>query len=128
MDHPAVPSLSRSRRQPIHNHGGDLVPVFVRLRGFHKAERERVFLPLLAASVLTDRQPGIGDAAAQLLIPQARQHHVSGRFLAGSAAGAGFEGLAKVIDAQDEALSSCATAFNMFMIAWPTALSYSSPA
>src|SRR5271166_6382810 len=96
--------LRRPSRRPIYDHSADRITVLVLLRGFHKAECERVFLSLLATPMLTNCQPGVGDAAAELLIPQAGQDNISRTLLRGCPAGAGFQVLAKVIDAQDEAL------------------------
>ena len=74
-----------------------------RLRRLNHPERERVFLPLPAAPVLADRQPRVGDAAAELLIAEAGQHDVAAALLGVGAAGAGQQILAEVIDAQHEA-------------------------
>ena len=64
---------------------------------------EGVFLPLPAAPVLADGQPGVGDAAAQLLIAQTGQHQVAAALLGIRAARTGQQILAEVIDAQHEA-------------------------
>ena len=53
--------------------------------------------------MLAHSQPGVGDGAGELLIAQARQHQIPRAFLGGCAAGAGFEVLAEVVDAQDKA-------------------------
>src|SRR5262249_14193120 len=70
-------SLSRPRRQPVDHHRGDRIAVFILLRRLNRAEGEGVFLPLSAASVLTDRQPCVENVAAEFLLAQTCQYEIA---------------------------------------------------
>ncbi len=77
------------------------------------------------------RAPYVPPAATRLTPPlrcflaQAGQHDVGAALLRAGAARTSFEILAEMIDADREAPSVCASAFNTFIIAWPAALELS---
>src|SRR5262245_50547822 len=93
---------TRRNRLPVHHHRGDGISILVRLRRLNDTQCEGILLPLPAAAMLTHRQPCISDAAAELLLAQARQHKITSTFLTISATSAGFEILTEVINGQDE--------------------------
>src|SRR6516225_3549805 len=86
---------------PVDREGSDLIAVLVDPH-VDNPHPEREFLAVGAAASFARAQPGFGDGPADALVAEQRQHDVDVALLRGSAARAGLDRLAEVVDPEHE--------------------------